>query len=228
MISLLLIPHVHLNENAVTYSRVIVQTNGKQPVGDRWPERARQATLEIVSNQWPTADEGLNTGVLCDDICAIDVDIDGNQELVSKVIELARQLLGSAPIRYRDNSTRVLTLYRVSDFNKAQRHKTVQGAQGSVDFLTGNRQFVAYGQHESGSEYRWNVELKTIPRASLPNVSYEAVKHFRTRLAELMGEISAVSVPAFVQTAAPDGFAPIPARASYSARAILCAGRSQG
>lgn len=207
------------------YSRVIVQTNGKQPVGDKWPERSRQATLDIVSGQWPTADGGLNTGVLADDLCAIDVDIDDDRELVSKIIELARQLLGNGPIRYRENSTRVLTLYRVSDFNKAQRHKTVQGERGSVDFLTGNRQFVAYGEHESGFPYLWDVDLKTIPRASLPEVTYEAVKHFRSQLAELMGEIPShvAPAPAFVQTSAPKGFAPIPARAPATQREMTYA-----
>ncbi|MBB5343170.1 KaiC/GvpD/RAD55 family RecA-like ATPase [Edaphobacter lichenicola] len=167
------------------------------------------------------SNDALNTGVLCDELCAIDIDVDNNQELVSNIIELARQLLGpGAPIRYRGNSTRVLTLYRVMNHTMAQRHKTVRGTHGSVDFLSGLRQFVAYGEHESGAEYRWDVELKTIPRTSLPTVTYEDVKHFRTQLAELMGEIAShvvpaqpnTAVPAFVPCAAPDGFAPMAAR----------------
>jgi hypothetical protein len=198
------------------FARVILETNGKKLVESLWPDRSRQATLETVSNQWPSND-ALNTGVLADDLCAIDIDVDNNQELVRKVIELARQLLGQgAPIRYRGNSTRALTLYRVSDFSTAQRHKTVKGTHGSVDFLTGNKQFVAYGEHESGAEYKWDFDLKMITRSSLPTVTYEAVKHFRIQLAELMGEITphAVPVPSpFVQCAFPQGFEPIPARA---------------
>lgn len=207
------------------YARVLVETKGKKPVEPSWPERSRQATLEAVSNQWPSND-ALNTGVLTDDICAIDIDVDHNQELVSKIIELARQLLGpGAPLRYRDNSTRMLTLYRVTNHTMAQRHKTVKGTHGSVDFLSGLRQFVAYGEHESGAEYRWNVELKTIPRTSLPTVTYEDVKHFRIQLAELMGEIAShalpvplpteqpsAAIPAFVPSVAPQGFAPISPR----------------
>jgi hypothetical protein len=201
---------------SVDYNRVIVETNGKKPTESLWPDRSRQATLEIVKGQWPSND-ALNTGVLCDDICAVDIDVDNNQGLVTKVIELARQLLGQgAPIRYRDNSTRVLTLYRVSDFNTAQRHKSVKGTHGSVDFLTGNKHFVAYGEHESGTLYQWDVDLKMIPRASLPVVTYEDVKHFRTQLAELMGEVASHVVPVpspFVQCAFPQGFEPIPTRA---------------
>ncbi|WP_433965126.1 AAA family ATPase [Tunturiibacter gelidiferens] len=201
------------------YSRVIVETNGKKPVENDWPERSRQATIEVVS-KWPCSD-ALNTGVLCDSLLAIDIDVDGNQELVSKIIELTRQLLGrGAPIRWRDNSTRVLTLYNVSDHTMAQRHKTVRSSHGSVDFLSGLRQFVAYGEHESGAEYRWDVELKTIPRTSLPTVTYDVVKHFRTQLTELMGEITPHEVsarantatPAFAPCAPPDGFAPIEVR----------------
>jgi len=208
------------------YSRVIVETNGKKPVGSEWPDRSRQATLAVVMNQWPSND-ALNTGVLCDDLCAIDIDIDDNQELVSQVIAVARQLLGqNAPIRYRENSTRVLILYRLSDFNPAQRHKTIKGLHGSVDILTGNKQFVAYGQHESGTEYRWDAELKSTPRSSLPVVTYAAVKHFREQLGLLMGEVATpliaapivpqsspiVAIPTFVSCLAPHGFAPIPER----------------
>jgi energy-coupling factor transporter ATP-binding protein EcfA2 len=196
------------------YARVIVESLGKKPVESLWPERSRQAILEVVSQQWPTND-ALNTGVLCDDLCAIDIDVDENQELVGKVVELARQLLGSAPIRWRENSTRALALYRVSDFSKAQRHKTINGTHGRVDILTGHKQFVAYGEHESGAEYKWTVDLKTIPRASLPVVTYEAVRHFRVQLCELMGEIPShvPSMPAaFVPCALPQGFHPIPTR----------------
>jgi len=200
----------------MNYARMLVETNGKRPVESLWPDRSRQTTLEAVSNQWPSND-ALSTGVLCDDICAIDIDVDNNQELVRKVIELARQLFGSGvPIRYRDNSTRKLTIYRVSDFSTAQRHKTVKGLHGSVDFLTGNKQFVAYGEHESGAIYQWDFDLKTIPRSSFPVVTYEAVKHFRTQLAELMSEVTPHVAPVpspFVQCAFPQGFEPIPTRA---------------
>ncbi|MEI9979372.1 MAG: AAA family ATPase [Edaphobacter sp.] len=197
------------------YARVVVETNGKKPIEASWPDKSRNVTLQEVSSQWPDAGS-LNTGVLADDLCAIDIDVDDNRELVSKVIELARQLLGNAPIRYRDNSTRVLTLYRVSDWDKKQRLSAVEGSLGNVDFLTNNKQFVAYGTHPSGEEYKWDFDLKTIPRATLPAVTFRDVSHFREQLIALLGAKSSHVAPAtttFVSCDAPQGFAPIAERA---------------
>lgn len=202
------------------YGRVLVETNGKRPVEANWPEKSRQVTPDLVRSQYPSND-ALNTGVLCDDLCAIDIDIDNNQALVGQVVTMGQQLLGPrAPIRFRANSTRALMLYRVSDFGPGIRYKAIKGTLGNVDILTGNKQFVAYGEHETGVAYEWTAELKAIPRSSIPTVTHEAVKHFREQLSQLVCEIPshpatlAASQPTVAQSTtfipcnAPDGFAP--------------------
>lgn len=128
-----------------------VTSPGKQPVGERWQERPQGAEPNAVTTA-PNAN-ALNTGILCDGLRAIDIDIDYT-ETANKVASLVTSMLGGAPVRYRNDSARRLILYRAT--TGEPRKRIITGALGNVEILGRGQQFVAFGTHPEGSQYLWN------------------------------------------------------------------------
>ena len=133
------------------YRPVAVESNEKKPVGNRWPDRARQSPPE-AANSAPTLD-ALNTGILCDGLRALDVDVD-DPEIAAAIQALAERQLGITVIRWRRNSSRVLMLYRAAEGEPPKR--ILSGTRGKLEVLGRGHQFVAYGTHPSGAEYDWD------------------------------------------------------------------------
>src|ERR1700693_3955619 len=77
------------------YRPVAVYTKDKRPFGIDWTGRARRNPPEAASVS--PFDDALNTGVLCDGLQAVDIDID-DQAKASEVEQLAKQLLCPAPV----------------------------------------------------------------------------------------------------------------------------------
>jgi hypothetical protein len=71
---------------------------GKAPIGDRWTERARKDPPECV--ELPAVAWAANTGILCDGLRAIDIDVD-DPELAGAVRALAIDMLGDTLMRCR-------------------------------------------------------------------------------------------------------------------------------
>ena len=94
------------------YRPVAVYTNAKNPFGDKWEQRARQTPPQAVTA--PPDPRHLNTGILCDGLRAVDVDVDDPAK-AAEIDRLAREMLGAAPMRFRANSPRHLHLYRAAE-----------------------------------------------------------------------------------------------------------------
>ena len=92
---------------------------GKKPLGDRWTERARQDPPECV--RLPAVAWAANTGILADQLRAIDIDID-DPELAGTVRALALDMLGDTLIRCRANSGRCLLPYRAAEGSPRKRY----------------------------------------------------------------------------------------------------------
>ena len=130
-----------------------VNSPGKQPVGGRWQERPRGAEPNAVTAA--PIGSALNTGILCDGLRAIDIDIDC-YETVKNVSALIASTLGGAPVRYRNDSARRLMLFRAAIGEP--RKRLIAGLRGKVEILGRGQQFVALGTHPGGSQYRWEPE----------------------------------------------------------------------
>jgi putative DNA primase/helicase len=160
-----------------------VVSPGKAPVGRAWTERARQNPPGAVSE--PVAINALNTGILCDGLRALDLDIEDG-DLVAELITMSFEMLGAPPIRFRDNSSRCLLLYRAAE-GEPQKIK-IDGTAGKVEVLGRGQQFVAHGVHTSGAELRWeNGSPDTIPRDCLPPVTEAQIRAFLDAAASLIG-----------------------------------------
>lgn len=123
---------------------------GKRPFGTAWQIQAR-LDPPAAAAETPRGD-ALNTGILCDGLRAIDLDID-NPTLAQRCRAIAVEMFGEAPIRTRRNSPRCLILYRAAAGYPEKR--VLAGALGKIEVLGHGQQFVAFGGHESGADLEW-------------------------------------------------------------------------
>jgi bifunctional DNA primase/polymerase-like protein len=128
-----------------------VSDAGKRPIGTSWQERARRNPPAAVVEHVEAV--ALNTGVLCDGLRALDIDID-DTAVAAQVQRLALRTLGEAPTRWRPNSRRRLLLYRAAEGEP--RKNFCKGKFGAVEVLGRGQQFVAYGVHPTGAALAWH------------------------------------------------------------------------
>ncbi len=156
---------------------------GKAPKGDAWQDRARRNPPDAAIRE--PDPEALNTGIMCDGLRAIDLDVD-NLTLVHALRRLATQTLGETITRTRDNSGRALMLYRAATGEPLKR--VMSGRLGKVEVLGRGQQFVAFGVHPSGAALRWLPESpSTFAADSLPAVTEDQVGDFLQQAADIIG-----------------------------------------
>jgi len=156
------------------YRPVAIETKGKRPVSKYWPNRARQSPPEAAYSA-PTLD-ALNTGILCDGLRVIDVDVE-DQEIATAIRTIAERQLGVTVMRCRWNSPRFALLYRATEGEPPKR--TLSGEHGKVEILGRGQQVVAFGTHPSGAELNWApCGPDDCPTSSLPVVSETRIDEF--------------------------------------------------
>ena len=169
--------------DASHWSGTPIPNRGKRPQGDNWPERARTNPPEATTAQ-PSL-EASNTGILCDGLIGLDLDID-DPAIVAQVHSAALHFLGNAPMRVRSDSARVLMLYRASEGEPAKR--VIKGTHGKVELLGFGQQCVAFGIHPSGVPYTWpQGSPAEFGRDALTAVTEEALMAFLCAVAPLVG-----------------------------------------
>jgi putative DNA primase/helicase len=168
---------------AAGYRPVVLYSNDKRPWGNDWANRARWTTPEAVTVA--PHPELANTGILGDGLRAVDIDVDdpGRAEDLKR---LARTMLGAAPIRYRENSTRTTWLYRAAEGEPCKRSVSNKATDEKVEVLGRGQQFMTDGIHPSGMPVRW---LGICPRDSLAPVTEEAVGAFLEAAAKVIGAL---------------------------------------
>jgi hypothetical protein len=165
-------------------------SRGKVPLGGRWIDNARNGKL-------PSATPDVaNTGILCDGLRVIDLDID-DAAIAGEVEKLAETMLGSgALVRFRDNSPRRAIVYRAAVGEPGK--VTKAGAAGKIEVLGRGQQVQVLGTHYSGLELRWRPwPPGAIQRAQLPTVTGEQVSDFLNAAAGLLNApaVNAASGP---------------------------------
>jgi hypothetical protein len=170
--------------SASGYRPVPVYTAGKRPFGNDWQNRARLNPPEDATTI-PRSD-ALNTGILCDGLRPIDIDID-DPSLAHEVEKLAMEILGLGPVRYRADSPRRLILYRALEGEPGKR--VVSGPKGKVEVLGRGQQFVGYGTHPNGEQFRWRPDDPALYHRDTLNAGTEAqIDTFLAAVARLVGE----------------------------------------
>jgi len=126
---------------------------GKAPRGADWGDKAR-LDPPAATVQAPSLD-ALNTGILCDGLRAIDIDID-NPTIAHSVRSKCVDMFGETAMRYRANSPRALLVYRAAE--GAPPKRVLAGTFGKVEVLGRGQQFVGFGVHPSGADLQWMPE----------------------------------------------------------------------
>lgn len=126
---------------------------GKAPRGADWGDKARQDPP--VAAVAPPTPDALNTGILCDGLRAIDIDVD-NPTIAHSIRAKCLAMFGETAMRYRANSPRALLVYRAAEGTPAKR--VLSGTFGKIEVLGRGQQFVGFGVHPSGADLQWMPE----------------------------------------------------------------------
>jgi hypothetical protein len=108
------------------------------------------------------AKSGASLGLRCKNLWAVDIDIDGHKELALDFAEWVMGILGPSPVRYREDTDRLLLVYRTAFPAPTGKivGKTPSGTAYGVDYLGYGRQFVAEGEHQDGAgPYLWTDDI---------------------------------------------------------------------
>ncbi len=181
------------------YAPVPVATGEKSPFYSDWPARARAGEFAAMDCIFDTA--FASTGIDCAGLRAIDIDVD-DQALVDAICAAAEDVGLPEPggVRYRENSSRVLWLYRAAEGQPGKR--SLVGTKGKIEILGRGQQFVADGMHHSGVPILWDSDLDfpecLLLRDELPALTEEQITRFFEQAAPIIdspGESKATAAP---------------------------------
>ena len=143
---------------------------GKQPFGRDWLEKARNGVIP------PPTPRAANTGIICDGLQVVDIDVDDESAVSAIRAEASHHLGGNPIVRTRSNSPRVQLFYRADSGEPSKRKES--GKLGAVEILAKGQQTVVDGVHPSGVPIEWldgrspnSVELHTLPSVTQASVS---------------------------------------------------------
>ena len=128
-----------------------VASRGKRPMGTDWPHLARlnpPRAVEAIPNL-----RALNTGMLCDGLRVLDIDVD-DPELAGTLRAHAFAILGEAPIRSRRGTGRCALFYRAANGEPGK--QAVAGTAGKLEVLGCGQQVHVHGPHPSGAWLAWH------------------------------------------------------------------------
>jgi hypothetical protein len=158
---------------------------GKHPFGNGWQIAARRDPPAAVTDS-PHFDTA-NTGILGDGLRPIDIDIE-KPDVAARCADIACEMLGTAPKRYRNNSARRLLLYRAGVGNPQKLR--VLGTFGQIEVLGRGQQFVAFGDHVSGAHLQWDGDAPgDIRRNDLTAVSEDQITSFLAAISPVIGHV---------------------------------------
>jgi len=173
---------------------------GKAPYGTAWQIAARRDPPAAVTTYNPDA---TNTGIMCDGLRCIDIDVD-EPDRAREILEAARMTCGQGSlVRYRNNSPRMLLVYRAAVDAPKRAIKNKHTGHG-VEVLGKGQQFVAYGKHPTGADLQWDDDRApdTVPLSALPVVTEDQITLLLAVAAAAL-DIQPEAVPAATNTAAP-------------------------
>jgi hypothetical protein len=163
-----------------------VKTGMKEPAHRNWTHGER------INSLVPVSSDSMNTGMICDDLCVFDIDIDDHRA-AQRVIDLIGKHLPPMPlVRGRANSGRVAVIFRTSETGscKAVHHF---GQLGKIDILRARKQLVVDGLHPTGARYTWqnNRSPATVPMSAVAAITKSEIDNIFAVFDAAAGEVRA-------------------------------------
>jgi hypothetical protein len=166
---------------------VPITNREKFPRGvNEWEVLARHDPPDVLTRRpQPWA---LGTGILCDGLRVVDVDIDNDPAAICSIAEYCLDHFGTAPTRFRDNADRILLMYAAPDGEMPPKASCKNRASGAgVEILGYGNQFFAAGMHPSGAILQWFDGPEITDRRSLGIIDQAAMVKLLDHCAELIG-----------------------------------------
>lgn len=160
-----------------------VPTAGKSPKMLNWRQRCRDASEEEIK-RWAASEPAcMNTGVLCDHLAGVDIDV-LDPVLCETIERLVVERLGPTPLRRTGRAPKVLLVYRVAHSIKKMQTPALQFTDDpdekdtQLEILGAGQQFVGFGVHpDTRQPYRWDDESPlTFNLADLPEVTEDDLR----------------------------------------------------
>lgn len=177
-----LTPIVDIRRALLENGYIPVPVKGKGPRIKGWT--TFRPKLEQLDGQARKHADHPSTGILCENVVAIDIDA-LDQDVSEKLIVRLMQIPGAerAPCRV-GKAPKALFLFRTSTplAKRMTPEYSVNGRKCQVEALGKVQQFVAYGIHaETGKDYTWsNGDPLTVPAADLPEITSAQVEAYIT------------------------------------------------
>ena len=138
-----------------------------------------------------------NIGLRAGDFPAIDIDVNSYHMRVL-VENIATEVLGEAPVRARENSPRVLLMYKTqAPFPKTRLvFKCVQEIEHVVEVLGLGQQYILEGQHKEGGRYYWRIgaSIENFNASGLSEISLGNVGKFIEKLKQAIHDNGGVVI----------------------------------
>jgi hypothetical protein len=193
---------LHLHDNGYRPVPVVgihvinVNSPGKQPRMLEWQTRCLKATPEEIEGWMRDDSDCVNTGLLCDEIEGVDIDI-LDPEIAAERVARALQLFGPTPLIRIGREPKTLLMYRIAaphgKFSTTEMffgdNVDEKDMKVQVEFLGSNRQqFVAFGLHPHSREpYYWpDRSPLDIPLADVPFVTLELLEQFKVETEQVL------------------------------------------
>lgn len=167
-----------------------VKGAGKRPLMPDWINQCSGASEAAITGWATTQPNCTNTGLLCGDIFAIDVDV-SDVRLARACKKVAEKLFGTTLCRI-GNAPKLLLPYRADKpFGKLQTPELIlpDGTVGRVEVLAVGQQFVGFGIHPATRRpYEWENGQSPFntPAGSLPMVTREQIVAYLEKVERLL------------------------------------------
>jgi P4 family phage/plasmid primase-like protien len=153
----------------------------------RTPESQLAAYDKMYGEAVPTI------GVQAERLPGMDIDVP-DADVVEEIVKIAIEEMGNAPRRGRENSARVLMMYRLADGEQPLRKvkhvykNAFTGEECAIEFLAAGQQYLIEGMHSSGVPYTWEGGLTPLFYGvdDLSPIQGENVDRFFARADETM------------------------------------------
>jgi P4 family phage/plasmid primase-like protien len=160
---------------------VEVRKGEKRPVRVGWETHVPSVD---ECHHWDNAQT--NVGLRGDRFPGIDIDFGQNAEEANEVVEIARRIMGPAPLRYSPKPGSRLLVYKLD--GAAFRKIVLTTDSGAVEVLGRGRQYVVQGLHPAGGMYSWAKRpLWEVPLKFLTKVSAAKVDEFLEEVQRVFG-----------------------------------------
>lgn len=172
-----------LRQGLLNGGYVPLPAKGKAIFLKNWTNlKVDEAEVERWSRETPWLP---STGIRCDGLCAIDIDVT-DEALIQEVYRLARDKLGSTPLARVGRAPKLMLVYRAARGAGKKKIGTgrfldASGDAHAVEVLRGKGcQFIAFGIHpDTQKQYMWSGQGPlAVPKKDLPGLTDATVLDF--------------------------------------------------